>query len=226
MRILSWFANLRPAVPCLSKHVLLWCLCLLASLSFLISSLLSVFSAGLAFRFTSALCATLATTALQKFVVLELKVILLDRNRPACAVALEMVLSNWTESALSAVAACMNHKAIVPAFLVGGTAFNCLLVLGACFVHGGHHSSKIQYPFLMTVVHARTLPAGLALCAYTAFYDMGSKGKHPLVSAIVAILIQALSDRGQKKMALLHRRCFNAPDLRISCYLYLQYTQR
>jgi hypothetical protein len=49
-------------------------------------------SAGSAVRFVSALCAVLTTTAVQKFVVLELVVILLKRKRETSAVVLETVL--------------------------------------------------------------------------------------------------------------------------------------
>ncbi|RYN53072.1 hypothetical protein AA0117_g13349, partial [Alternaria alternata] len=149
-------------------------------------------SAGSAVRFVSALCAVFATTAVQKFVVLELVVILLKRKRETSAVVLETVLSNWTESALAVVAAWTGQNVLGPTFLVGATTINQLVLLGACFIHGGHHSGATSYPKLMASIHARALPAGLALLAYAAVSNAGSEvssEKRPRVYCITAILL-------------------------------------
>lgn len=86
--------------------------------------------------------------------------------------------SNWTDSALAMVAAWTGQSDVVPAFLVGAIAINHLLLLGVCFINGGHHTSKTRYPFLMASIHARMLPAALALLACAASANARSEGKH------------------------------------------------
>lgn len=72
--------------------MLFWFLCLVAFLSFGTSSLLYWMSAGSAVRFVAALFAMNMTAAVQKFIVLELVVVLLKRKRPTSAVVLETIL--------------------------------------------------------------------------------------------------------------------------------------
>ena len=72
--------------------MLFWFLCLVAFVSFATSSMLYWMSARSAVRFVTALCAVLVTTAVQKFVVLELVVILLRRKRETSSVVLETTL--------------------------------------------------------------------------------------------------------------------------------------
>jgi hypothetical protein len=57
-----------------------------------ISSALSMFSAGSTIRIVFGLFAIMTTTAVQKFIVLEFVVILLRRKRSVCAIVLEAIL--------------------------------------------------------------------------------------------------------------------------------------
>jgi hypothetical protein len=67
---------------------------------------------------------------------------------------------------------------------VGAITVNQLVLLGACFIQGGHHSRAIRYPMIMALIHARALPAGLVLSAYAVVSNAGSEGKEciPLAS--------------------------------------------
>jgi hypothetical protein len=114
--------------------------------------------------------------------------------------------SNWTESALAVIAAWKGRGTIVPAFLVGAVAMNHLLLLGVCFIHGGHYSSEIKYPVLMTPIHTRTLPAGLALSTYAAFSTARSGGKshsRPICRQWILILMYSRT-RGKHTNSCCH----------------------
>jgi hypothetical protein len=69
-----------------------WCFCVTAAIAFVISSALSMLSASSTVRIVFALSAITTTTAVQKFIVLELVVILLRRKRSICAIVLEAIL--------------------------------------------------------------------------------------------------------------------------------------
>ena len=58
----------------------------------MISSALSMLSAGSTIRIVFALSAIMTTTAVQKFIVLEFVVILLRRKRSVCAIVTEAIL--------------------------------------------------------------------------------------------------------------------------------------
>lgn len=93
------------------------------------------------------------------------------------------VASNWTESALAVVVAWTNQTALGPAFFVGAITVNQLAFFGTCFIQGGHHSGSTRYPTLMALIHARALPAGLALSACALISNAGSEGKECTSSA-------------------------------------------
>jgi Ca2+/H+ antiporter len=61
---------------------------------------------------------------------------------------------------------------------VGAVAINHLVLLGVCFINGGHHTSKTRYPFLMALIHARMLPAALALLVCAASTNAQTEGKY------------------------------------------------
>lgn len=163
-----------------------WCLCAAATIAFVISSVLSCASERSSVRFWSALCAVLATTAVQKLSVSQLVVLLSYRKHSICANVVDSLLryvgvsvvgwsnanmaSNWSDSALVMVAAWSGQSSVVPAFLVGATAVNHLVLLAFCFINGGHRFETTRYPVLMAAIHARMLPAALALavCATSA----------------------------------------------------------
>lgn len=136
--------------------------------------------------------------------------------------------SNWTESALAVVAAWKGRGTIVPAFLVGAVAINHLLLLGVCFIHGGHRSSEIKYLVLMTPIHTRILPAGLALLTCVAFSNARSGGKshfRPSCRQLILILMYSRK-RGKFTNSCCHGCVVVAafrrpPCLRMSATLYL-----
>lgn len=96
----SPFGSLRTILPLawqkpsrgVPTHMLFWCLCLAAFVAFMLSCVLSSAAAHSSVRFWSALCAVLATTAVQKLTVLQLVVILFHRKHSICAMAVEFLL--------------------------------------------------------------------------------------------------------------------------------------
>ncbi|KAK7178442.1 hypothetical protein PSPO01_15515, partial [Paraphaeosphaeria sporulosa] len=112
----------------------------------------------------------------QKFTVLELVVILLGRERASCAIILEALLSNWTEASLAIVAASKGQSDLVQAFLVGAIAINHLLLLGICFIQGGHHGRRTSYSMLMASLHIRMLPMYIVLMLPPIAFEVGSQG--------------------------------------------------
>ncbi|KAL5378637.1 hypothetical protein PMIN02_011177 [Paraphaeosphaeria minitans] len=153
-----------------------WCLCFIAVVSFIASSALFITSATSTTRFLFALLALLTTAAVQKFTVLELVVILLARKRASCAIIFEALLSNWTEASLAIAAASKGQSDLVRAFLVGAIAINHLLLLGICFIQGGHHGRRTSYPMLMASLHIRMLPMYVVLMLPPIAFEVGSQG--------------------------------------------------
>jgi hypothetical protein len=139
--------------------------------------------------------------------------------------------SNWTESALAVVAAWKGRGTIVPAFLVSAVAINHFLLLGVCFIHGGYRSTEFKYPVLMTHIHARILPAGLALSTYAAFSNTRSESKshsRPICRQWTLILMYRRK-RGKSTNSCYHGCVVIAafrrpPRLRMSVTLHLSAT--
>ncbi|EMD86758.1 hypothetical protein COCC4DRAFT_62957 [Bipolaris maydis ATCC 48331] len=152
--------------------MLFWCLCFVAFVAFMLSCVVSASAARLSIRFWSAICAVLATTAVQKLSLLQLVLILLQRKHSICANVVEFLLgaSDWAHSVLALVAAWTGQSKIVPASLVGAIAVNHLVLIGVCFVNGVQNNNETRYPFMMAAIHARLLPAVLAtlVCAGSA----------------------------------------------------------
>ncbi|KAL6150076.1 hypothetical protein ACJQWK_02646 [Exserohilum turcicum] len=172
--------------------MLFWCVYLVAFITFMLSCVLSALAARSSVRFWSALCAVLATTAVQKLSVLQLVAILFYRKRSICATVVEFFLSNWTDIVLAVAAAWIGQSKITPAFFVGTIAINHILLMGVCFMNGGHHANKITYSSMMASIHARLLPAALALivCAAVANVWPGVSGNHePRVYATTALAL-------------------------------------
>lgn len=86
--------------------------------------------------------------------------------------------SNWTDSVLAIVAAWTGQSKVIPASLVGGIAINHLLLLGVCFIHGGYHMSETKYLSMMASIHARLLPAAVAILVCATSANAWSGGKH------------------------------------------------
>ncbi|KAF9728535.1 sodium calcium [Paraphaeosphaeria minitans] len=172
-----------------------WCLCFIAVVSFIASSALFITSATSTTRFLFALLALLTTAAVQKFTVLELVVILLARKRASCAIIFEALLSNWTEASLAIAAASKGQSDLVRAFLVGAIAINHLLLLGICFIQGGHHGRRTSYPMLMASLHIRMLPMYVVLMLPPIAFEVGSQGSDSSVvrtARITALLLLLL----------------------------------
>jgi Ca2+/H+ antiporter len=72
------------------------------------------------------------------------------------------------------------QPSIVQSFLVGSVAINHLLLLGICFIHGGHHDRESTYPMLIAPISARMLPAGFALLLSSVMSTTGFEGGYPL----------------------------------------------
>jgi hypothetical protein len=91
MDTLLWRLRCGP-VKSLSPWLAFWCLCLIATAVFITSFVLSITSSSPTVQFVFALFAILATTALQKFTVLEFVVVLLYRKRSYCAIVVDTVV--------------------------------------------------------------------------------------------------------------------------------------
>ncbi|KAF9730146.1 Vacuolar calcium ion transporter 2, partial [Paraphaeosphaeria minitans] len=114
-----------------------------------------------------------------RFTVLELVVILLDRKRASCAIVFEALLSNWIEASLAIAAASKGQSDFVRAFLVGAVAINHLLLLGSCFIQGGHHGRRASYPMLIASFHIRMLPVYIVLMLPLIAFEVGFQSTAP-----------------------------------------------
>lgn len=85
--------------------------------------------------------------------------------------------SNWTEASLAVVAVWKGQANIVQAFVIGTVAINHLLLLGICFIHGGHHIRETSYPLLLASMHCRVIPFGIALSLGLSVFatDLGGR---------------------------------------------------
>lgn len=91
MQLISAFKIVARSLS-VAQMQLFWCLCLITVVAFVTSFALSIASANATAQLFFALLAILTTTAMQKFTVLELVVILLYRQRPGYAMILEALL--------------------------------------------------------------------------------------------------------------------------------------
>jgi Ca2+/H+ antiporter len=51
---------------------------------------------------------------------------------------------------------------------------NHLLVLGTCFIHGGHRVREPEYPILIALLHSRILTAGIPFVVFPTIFKMGT----------------------------------------------------
>jgi Ca2+/H+ antiporter len=70
-----------------------------------------------------------------------------------------------------------SRAGIVAPFLVGTIALNHLLLLGICFIHGGHYDHSGGYSMLMVSVFSRMLPPCIALLLCPIILEAGFGGK-------------------------------------------------
>jgi Ca2+/H+ antiporter len=85
--------------------------------------------------------------------------------------------SNWAEASIAIVAILKSREEMLRPFVVGTIAINYLLLLGICFIHGGHYDRGTAYSMLMVSVYARMLPLCVVPLVGAAWLDVGFRGR-------------------------------------------------
>lgn len=77
----------------------------------------------------------------------------------------------------------------VQAFLIGTIAINQLLLLGACFIHGGYRDRETSYSMSMASLHISMLPIYVVLMLPSTGFGLDPEGKNLYRTAASTLII-------------------------------------